>query len=66
MLTQPDDAEIRLLNVEQEYKENIVLEVGRYHVELSRPGHVTLRTWINSFRKTTRIHILKWIQFNFL
>ena len=44
--TMPKDAEIRLLNVENEYRDRIPLNVGRYHIELIRDGYVAKRVWV--------------------
>lgn len=43
--TNPDGAQIRLLNIPEKYKEGIQLPSGRYRIELSKSGYKTKTEW---------------------
>lgn len=43
---QPKDARVRILNIRERYRPGISLDDGRYHIEVSRPGYVTVREWV--------------------
>ena len=43
----PEEARIRILNIPDRYHPGILLEPGRYHIEVSYPGYDTRKTWIN-------------------
>lgn len=45
--TDPAGALIRILNIAPPYQKGMVLEPGRYHIEVSAAGYTTLRQWIN-------------------
>ena len=42
----PEGSQIRLLNIEDSYRQGMKLKPGRYHVEVSKPGHDTKTEWI--------------------
>ncbi|WP_406827654.1 bifunctional serine/threonine-protein kinase/formylglycine-generating enzyme family protein [Microbulbifer sp. ARAS458-1] len=42
----PADARIRIMNIVPRYSPGIALEPGRYDVEVSKPGYVTVRRWV--------------------
>lgn len=44
--TSPVDARVRILNIPERYQPGILLEPGRYHIEVSAPGYETRRSWI--------------------
>jgi len=44
--TQPDDAGVRILNIEPKFYQGMVLKKGRYHVEISADGYVTKKQWV--------------------
>ncbi|WP_457575951.1 FlgO family outer membrane protein [Desulfomarina sp.] len=44
--TVPPDASIRILNIGPRYFPGMVLQSGRYHVEISRPGYQTAIRWL--------------------
>ncbi|BCL61292.1 hypothetical protein DGMP_19850 [Desulfomarina profundi] len=44
--TVPNDASIRILNIEPRYSPGMVLQSGRYHIEISRPGYQTAVRWL--------------------
>ena len=43
----PVDAQVTLLNVAEPYRRRMPLEPGRYEVEVSAPGYVTRRVWVD-------------------
>ena len=43
---QPEDARIRIMNIVPRYTPGIALEPGRYDVEISKPGYVPVRRWV--------------------
>ncbi|MFT6905195.1 MAG: hypothetical protein ACJAS1_001849 [Oleiphilaceae bacterium] len=44
----PTDARVRIMNIKQKYVEGMLLQRGRYDVEVSRPGYATQRQWISA------------------
>jgi hypothetical protein len=44
--TKPKNATIRILNIGPKFYQGMPLKPGRYHVEVSRRGHETKKTWI--------------------
>ncbi len=57
----PADAHVRLLNIKQEFHQGILLKPGRYHVEVSREGCKTKKTWANleaGKKETLKIHLI--------
>jgi len=44
--TQPDDAKVRMLNIEPKFYQGMALKEGRYHVEVSADGYVTKKQWV--------------------
>ena len=43
----PVDAQVTLLNAAEPYRRRMPLEPGRYEVEVSAPGYVTRRVWVD-------------------
>lgn len=43
---EPADATVRILNIESRYNSGMLLEPGRYHVEVSKSGYVTETRWM--------------------
>jgi hypothetical protein len=43
----PDDAHVRILNIEQPYHPGIRLKPGRYHVQVSKKGYERNEQWIS-------------------
>ena len=44
--TDPSDAKVRILNIQPKYQPGMLLDPGRYHLEVSKSGHKTVRRWI--------------------
>lgn len=44
--TSPDSARVRILNIKPKFYQGIVLEPGKYHIEVSAIGYKTHRKWI--------------------
>lgn len=44
--TEPKNASIRILNIRPKFYQGMALEPGSYHVEVSRHGYKTNKTWI--------------------
>ncbi len=45
--TSPEDARIRILNITPRYQRGMILDLGRYHVEVSAPGYETAYFWVS-------------------
>lgn len=45
--TQPENARVRILNIDGDYRPGMRLPAGRYHLEVSAPGFTTRRQWIS-------------------
>ncbi len=60
--TQPTSARIRLLNIKPRFTQGMELEPGRYHLEVTAPGHQQHNTWIKidaSEEKTVTVRLAK-------
>lgn len=44
--TDPQDARVRILNINPPYRRGMELKAGKYHIEVSAPGHKTKKEWI--------------------
>ncbi len=44
--TTPSDARVRVLNIRDKYADEMPLNSGRYHIEVSKPGYKTIRQWL--------------------
>lgn len=44
--TVPADASVRILNIGPRYFPDMVLQSGRYHIEISKPGYQTAVRWL--------------------
>lgn len=47
IVTSPEDAKIRILNIVPTFTQGMILKPGPYHVDISAPGYTTIREWIN-------------------
>ncbi|MBU0768749.1 MAG: tol-pal system protein YbgF, partial [Proteobacteria bacterium] len=45
--TQPDNARVRILNIDRAFNQGIELKPGSYHLEVSAKGYETKKVWIN-------------------
>ena len=43
----PLGATVRILNIAPKFYQGMALDPGRYHVEVSKPGYKTEKTWVN-------------------
>ncbi len=43
--SEPKDAQIRILNIRPKFQQGIELKPGRYHIEASKNGYNSVRTW---------------------
>lgn len=50
----PTTARIRILNIKPKFKQGIELKAGRYHVEVTAPGHIKYLEWISLKAGETR------------
>ena len=58
--TEPKDSRVKLLNIEQKFRQGIVLKPGRYHIEVSSDGYNTKKMWVNlktGEDQTIQIHL---------
>jgi formylglycine-generating enzyme required for sulfatase activity len=60
----PEDAKIRILNIQEQFNQGISLSPGQYHIEVSKTGYEKLTLWVQiNAGKNTRLKIpLKEIQ----
>ena len=58
--TQPDNANVRILNIDSAFYQGMALDAGNYHVEVSADGHKTQKMWVSlavGEDKTIDIHL---------
>ena len=48
---EPKNATIRILNIKPKFQQGMALEPGRYHVEVSKDGYETKKTWVSLEKK---------------
>ena len=46
VIADPEDARVRILNIRERYQDQIALEPGRYHIEVSRNGYQSYDNWV--------------------
>jgi hypothetical protein len=44
--TQPDNAKVKILNIEPRFYQGMELKEGRYHVEVSADGYLSKKSWV--------------------
>jgi len=44
---EPEDAQVRVMNIVPPYSEGMALQAGRYMIEVSKPGYKSFYKWIN-------------------
>jgi formylglycine-generating enzyme required for sulfatase activity len=54
----PGDARIQILNHEVGYKAGMLLEPGKYQIEVSKPGYVAETRWVEISGQALREHVL--------
>ncbi len=52
VITTPDDARVRIMNIKPVYQDGIELDEGKYDIEVSKPGYLTYRKWVEVNKKT--------------
>lgn len=52
VLTSPEDARIRIMNIKPKYKAGIELDEGKYDIEITKDGYLTYRKWVEIDKKT--------------
>ena len=52
VITSPDDARVRIMNIAPVYQAAMELKEGKYDVEVSKPGYLTYRKWVVVDKKT--------------
>ncbi|MBQ4800065.1 PEGA domain-containing protein [Pseudoalteromonas sp. MMG006] len=52
VITNPRDARVRIMNIKPVYEDAIVLDEGKYDVEVSKSGYLTYRKWVVVDKKT--------------
>ena len=45
--TEPKDANVKILNVDEPFRQGMALKLGRYHVQVSADGYETQKTWLD-------------------
>ncbi|MBF0621852.1 MAG: hypothetical protein HQL54_07985 [Magnetococcales bacterium] len=55
VVTTPEQAQVRILNIHPPYKPGILLPPTNYHVEVSKPGYRTQRRWITMEARETEV-----------
>lgn len=65
--TEPEDADIRVLNIQPRFYQGMDLSPGKYHLEVSAKGYNASRKWIELYAgadKTVDIRLAKFSNFN--
>lgn len=52
VVTSPDDARVRIMNIKPVYEDGIELDEGKYDIEVTKPGYLTYRKWVVVDKKT--------------
>ena len=52
VLTSPEDARIRIMNIKPKYEAGIELDEGKYDIEVTKDGYLTYRKWVTVDKKT--------------
>ena len=52
VVTTPDDARVRIMNIKPVYEDGIELDEGKYDIEVTKPGYLTYRKWVVVDKKT--------------
>ena len=52
VITSPDDARIRIMNIKPKYQAGIELDEGKYDIEITKDGYLTYRKWVTVDKKT--------------
>ncbi len=52
VITTPNDARVRIMNIKPVYQDAIELKEGEYDIEVSKPGYQTYRKWVVVDKKT--------------
>ncbi|MBB1335075.1 PEGA domain-containing protein [Pseudoalteromonas sp. SR44-5] len=52
VITSPDDARIRIMNIKPKYEAGIELDEGKYDIEVTKDGYLTYRKWVTVDKKT--------------
>jgi len=60
VITEPENAKVRILNIRPKFFQNMVLDPGKYQLEISSPGYRSKKMWIQlnaGEEKNVRIHL---------
>lgn len=52
VITNPNDARVRIMNIKPVYQDAIELDEGKYDIEVSKAGYTTYRKWVTIDKKT--------------
>ncbi|WP_404343628.1 PEGA domain-containing protein [Pseudoalteromonas mariniglutinosa] len=52
VITSPEDAQVRIMNIKPKYQDGIELESGKYDIEVTKNGYSTFRKWVSVDKKT--------------
>jgi hypothetical protein len=52
VVTTPNDARVRIMNIKPVYEDGIELNEGKYDIEVTKPGYLTYRKWVVVDKKT--------------
>jgi formylglycine-generating enzyme required for sulfatase activity len=55
----PAEANIRILNIKPQYKPNMILNTGRYQIEVSASGYESLTKWVDLYAEDTLDIVIK-------
>lgn len=58
-ITAPQLSKIKILNIKDQYKDDILLKKGKYHIQVSKKGYNTYDKWIKLYANTNIKIILK-------
>lgn len=57
VITSPEDAQVRIVNIKSTYTDDIVLAPGKYLLEVSAPGYQTRKQWVKIGKSDHSINI---------
>lgn len=56
IITEPDNANVRILNIVEKYTPGIQLPAGEYHIDIKAPSYDTVDTWVKLNKKNQTQH----------
>ena len=66
VITEPESAKVRILNIKEKYQPDMALSPGNYQLEISAPGYDTKKEWIHfeNSNKSIKYELYKTVEGN--